>query len=104
MEMGRHRRKAGDHKVHEPADTDAQGAASTVQGNFLTEQALHQRALFGVNHPVGGNRDELVAACFALVLLLAVMDMTILLELLGSTTGTCVSLAHGHLPSSVCSR
>jgi hypothetical protein len=80
MERLGRRGKAGIHKVHEPANTDTQRAANPVQGDLLAEQALHQGTVFCVNHPVGGVYNELAAACLALVILLAVMDMAVFLE------------------------
>ena len=37
MQMIRQGRKAGDDKVHEPSDTDANRAAHAMEGDFLTE-------------------------------------------------------------------
>src|SRR5262245_53392967 len=96
MEMLRHGRKAGNHEVHEPADTHADGATDTVQGDFLAEQALHQNALFVNDHSVCGVYDELAATHFALVILLAVVDVAIFLELWRPTFRTRLSHTHGH--------
>src|SRR5262249_33997583 len=96
MEMLRHGRKAGNHEVHEPPDTDANCATDTLQGDFLAEQALHQNALFLNDHPVRGVYDELAATRLALVSVLAVVDMAIFLKWLRPTFRTRLSHAHGH--------
>jgi hypothetical protein len=96
MEMPRHGRKAGNHEVHEPPDTDADSATETVQGDLLAEQALYQNALFINDHPVRGIYDELAATVLALVMLLAVVDMAIFLELRRLTLRTRLSHAYGH--------
>jgi hypothetical protein len=69
--------KTGDHEVHKPPNTDANGAANTVQGNFLAEQALHPGALVYLNHPVSGRQDKLAATVLALMILLASVNMAI---------------------------
>src|SRR5215813_7123152 len=100
--MLRHCGKTGDHEVHEPANTNANGATNTVQGNFLAEQALHHRTLFYVNHSVNGRQDKLAATVLALMILLSIVNMAIFLDLLGATLRTRLSPtgAHGHLPPS----
>jgi len=45
-----------------------------------SKQALHHGAVFCVNHPIGGVHDELTTTRFALVILLAVVDMAVFLE------------------------
>jgi hypothetical protein len=78
--MLRHRCKAGNHEIHEPAYTGAQRTANTVQGDLLTKQALHHGAVCCVNHSIGSVHDELATTRLALVILLAVVDMAIFLE------------------------
>ena len=97
MEMIRCRCKAGTHEVHEPANTDAQRAANPAQEDLLAKQALRHGAVFCVNHPVGSVHDELAATRLALVILLAIVNVAILLELQRPTFRTYVSHAHGHL-------
>jgi hypothetical protein len=43
-----------EHVFMEPPDTDRNGAAVAVQGDFLRQQAFHQGALFFANHTVVG--------------------------------------------------
>src|ERR1051325_5687158 len=102
--MLRHRCKAGNHEVHEPANTDADRAANARQGDLFAEQAFHHSALFFNDYPVGGGHDKLAATILALVILLAVVYMAIFLELLGSTLRTRLSHAHGHLRPPTCYR
>ena len=81
MEMIGHRCKAGNYEVHEPATTDAQRAANTVQEDLLAEQALHHGAVCCVNHSIGGIPDKLTTTRRALVILRSIMNMTIFLVL-----------------------
>jgi len=37
IQMVRQRRKTGNHKIHEPSDTDADRTANAMEGDFLTE-------------------------------------------------------------------
>ena len=97
MEMLRYRCNAGNHEVHEPANTDAKRAANTAQRDLLAEQALHQGALFCVYHPIGGVHDELTTARLALGILLAVVDMPIFLEPRRATFRIRLFTPHGHL-------
>jgi hypothetical protein len=99
VQMLRHCSKAGDHEVHEPPNADPHGATDAMQGNCLAEQAFHHRTLFCGNHSMGDVQNKLAATIFALMVLLASVDMAIFLEHLGSTPRTRVPhiRAHGHL-------
>jgi len=57
--MFQHRCKAGDHKVHEPPEIDANDAANAVEEDFLAEQAFHHSTLFLHNDPMCGVQDTL---------------------------------------------
>ena len=89
------RRKAFDHKVQEPRQTDADGTADAPEGDALAQQLFDLHALLGRNTPVQAIPCELAATRFALVILLSVAGMAILLVALRSTCGTRVSDDHG---------
>jgi hypothetical protein len=94
MQMIRPCLQSGDYQVHEPPDTDPNGATEAMQGDFLESQAFHQGALVLSNGPVVGVHHKLTTAGLALMVLLSSMNMAILLKVLGSTRGTRVSHAH----------
>jgi len=91
MQMIRQCLQAGAQKVHEPPDTDTNGATDAVQRDFLAQQAFPQSTLvlstrtgFGVHHKLATTR-------LALMVLLPAMNMAIVLNVLGSTLRPRVS-------------
>ena len=98
--MPRCRCKPDDHEVHKPANTYADRAADAVQRNLLTQQSFHHHRIFFINHPLGGVHNKLTTTVLALVILLAIMNVTILLDLPRPPFRACVSHARGHLWSS----
>jgi hypothetical protein len=62
--------------------------------------SFDQGALFFVNHTVVGVQDKLAAIRLTLMVLLPGMDMAVLLEVLGSTRGACLSHDHSALLAS----
>lgn len=67
MQMIRQCLQAGAQKVHEPSDTDTNGATDAVQRDFLAQQAFPQSTLvlstrtgFGVHHKLATTRLALV--------------------------------------------
>jgi hypothetical protein len=68
--MIRQRLKAGHHEVHEPPDTDPNGATDAVQRDVLAEEAFDQGAWFFVNRSVVGMQDTLAATRLTLMVLL----------------------------------
>jgi hypothetical protein len=94
MQLIRQWLQSSDHKVHEPPDTDTNGATAAVQGDFLAQQAVHSGALVLSTHPVVGVPYTLTTAGLAWMGLLPGMNMAIFLKVLGSTLGTRVSHDH----------
>src|SRR5262245_5559683 len=88
MQMVRQRRKAGNHKAHQPPNTDAYCPADAMEGNLLTEQAFHEGALLFANHAVVRLEDKLATTPLVLMVLLPRMDMPISLEPLRTTGWT----------------
>jgi hypothetical protein len=65
-----------------------------VQGDFLQQSALYQRALPLINDATLGVQHALSTAVFALMVLFAIMNMAIFLEPLRVTLGTGISEGH----------
>ena len=72
-------RKAFDHKVQEPRETDAHSTADPPEGDTLTQQLFDPQALLGRNAPVDGIRSKLAATRFTLMILLPMAGMAIFL-------------------------
>jgi len=79
--------------------SDAASAADAVQRNLLTQQAFHHHTIFFINYPLGDVHNELTPSVLALVILFAIMNVPILLDLPRPTFRTRGSYAHGHLGS-----
>ena len=88
MQMVRQRGKAGDDKLHKPADADADRTANTMQGDLLTEYAFYQGPLLFSHHALGGFEDKLPPAGLALIVLFPSMHVTISLASFRSTCWT----------------
>jgi hypothetical protein len=84
-------RKAGAYKVHEPPDAHTHNTANPVEGEFLAQQAFHQGTILSRHETLSREENKLATTGLTLVVLFAVMDMPIFLELLGSTCWTCLS-------------
>jgi hypothetical protein len=97
MEMIRQRRKAGDHKAHQPPDTDADCPANAMEGNLLAEQAFHEGTLLFAHHSMSRLKDQLATTRLALMVLLPRLQMTIALESLRTTCWTRFSHDHNAL-------
>jgi hypothetical protein len=87
-------RKAGSHKVHKPSDAHTHHTANPVEGDFLALQAFHEGTVLARHEALSREEHKLATTGLALVVLFAVMDMPMFLELLGSTCWTCLSHDH----------
>ena len=74
-------------------------AADAPQRDPLQEKAFNQRALVCGNQALVSLSDKLALTHLALVILFAIMDVTIFLELLRSTLGASVSRNHSSVQS-----
>jgi hypothetical protein len=79
MQVIRARRKAFDHKVQEPRETDAHGTADPTEGDTLAQQVFDLHALLMGNALVNSISRKLAAARFTLMILLPVTGMAVFL-------------------------
>ena len=73
------RRKALDHKVQEPRETDTDGTADPAERDALPQQVFYPRAPLIRNEAVVGRGTKLAFARFALMILFAMAGVTIFL-------------------------
>jgi hypothetical protein len=72
MQMLGTSRKAFDHKMQEPRETDTHGTADPPERETLTQQLFDPSALLGRNAPVEGIRSKLATARFTLMVLFSI--------------------------------
>jgi hypothetical protein len=89
------RRKALDHKVQEPRETDAHGPTDPAERDALAQQLFDPQALLMCNAPVEGVRGTLATARLTLMILFPMAGMAILLVSGRSTRWARLSDDHG---------
>ena len=87
MQVIRTGRKAFNHTVQKPRQTDAHGTADPAKRETLAQQLCDPLTLRGRNTPVRGVSRELATARFTLVILLPMASMAIFLAPMRSTRG-----------------
>jgi hypothetical protein len=83
MEMIGARRKALDHKVQEPRETDANGTTDASQRDTFAEQVFNHGASLVRNGEIFGTVTKLALARFTQMILFAMASMAIFLDSLG---------------------
>jgi hypothetical protein len=101
MEVIRAGSKAFHHKVQQPRETDAHGAADFAERDALTQQVFHEGAPLVRNATVFGRRDNLTFARLTLMILLTMAGMAMFLIPVDPHVGhaSLMSMAAGGLPA-----
>ena len=95
MQMIGARRKAFDHKVQEPRQTDAHGTGNPTQRDALAQRVFNHGALLASDASVFSCGHKLALARFTPMILLRMAGMTIFLVPDRSTVWARLSDDHG---------